>query len=284
MNVEQYNAGLFLPDLTHNFYIRGMARLRLIIKSLFKQSKFLQSLFTYDELAVRKELVEMALFISQHFAYFNELSDVQKQRFILRVQSFRRKKQFHYIGLEPSPEIPVLICAAAVQITYGLRKYRMSFFRNIYVMADEYTYGLSVQPWIGHVNRKGIFLSWKHFLHGYSINTDRHNVGLHEMAHALVYANFLGGFQKESHFVEHFEKYQLKADKLMSEEKWKLCNLFSPQAMNNFHECWAECIEIFFENPSALNIEFPELYNAIKIALNQDPLNKVKILHPDITS
>lgn len=158
----------------------------------------------------------------------------------------------------------------------------MSFFRNIYIMADEYTYGFSVQPWIGHVNRKGIYLSWKHFLHGYSINTDRQNVGLHEIAHALVYANFLGGFQKEQHFVEHFEKYQLKTDKLMCEEKWKLCNLVSPQAMNNFHECWAECIEIFFENPAELNAEFPELYYAIMIALNQDPLNKVKILHHSI--
>lgn len=151
-------------------------------------------------------------------------------------------------------------------------------------MADEYTYGPGLQPWIGHVNRKGIFISWKHFLHGYSVNSDRHNVGLHEMAHALVYANFLGGFNAEQHFVEHFEKYQTKTNELMCEEKWKLCKLFSEQAINNFQECWAECAELFFENPLELNQEYPELYNAIKMILNQDPLNKIKILRPSIAA
>jgi MtfA peptidase len=122
----------------------------------------------------------------------------------------------------------------------------MSFFRNIYIMADEYTYGLSQEPWIGHVNRKGIFISWKHFLQGYSVNSDRSNLGLHETAHALVYANFLGGFSAEKHFIEHFARYQSKTNSLMRDEKWSLCKLFSQQAINNSQECWAECAELFF--------------------------------------
>ena len=151
-------------------------------------------------------------------------------------------------------------------------------------MAYEYNYGLSPEPWIGHVNRKGIFISWKHFIHGYTINDDRSNVGLHEMAHALVYANFLGGFNAERHFINHFERYQSRANKLMCEEKWKLCGLFSPQTINNFHECWAECVELFFENPVELNKEYPELYQIIRVTLNQDPLNKIKILEAEIAA
>jgi Mlc titration factor MtfA (ptsG expression regulator) len=244
----------------------------------------LQSIFSQDEIVLQKELEWYSGLISQHFEYFNELSDQHKQRFLLRVHSFRQKKEFHYIGLEASPQIPVLISAAAVQITFGLRKYRMSFFRRIYIMADQYTYGLGLEPWIGHVNRKGIYVSWKHFLHGYSVNSDRSNVGLHEMAHALVYANFLGGFNTEQHFVDHFETYQAKTSSLMREEKWKLCQLFSQQAINNYQECWAECAELFFENPLELNQEYPELYNTIKIILNQDPLNKIKILQPGVAA
>jgi Mlc titration factor MtfA (ptsG expression regulator) len=261
-----------------------MSRLDLIIRSLFRQSKFANTFFSDNEIVVQKELEWYSELISKYFEYFNELSVPQKQRFLRRVHSFKHKKEFHYIGLEASPQVPVLICAAAVQLTFGLRKYKMSFFRHIYIMADEYTYGLSSQPWIGHVNRKGIFISWKHFLHGYSVNSDRHNVGLHEMAHALVYANFLGGFSAEQHFVDYFEKYQTKTNGLMREEKWRICNLFSEQAINNFQECWAECAELFFENPSELNQHYPELYDAIKVILNQDPLNKIKILSPNVAS
>jgi Mlc titration factor MtfA (ptsG expression regulator) len=58
--------------------------------------------------------------------------------------------------------------------------------------------------------------------------------------------------------------------------------LFSQQAINNFQQCRAECAELFFENPLDVSQEYPELYNAIKVILNQDPLNKIKILQPVI--
>jgi Mlc titration factor MtfA (ptsG expression regulator) len=70
----------------------------------------------------------------------------------------------------------------------------------------------------------------------------------------------------------------------MQEEKWKLCLLFSKQAINNFHECWAEYAELFFENPVELHKQYPELYNTIGIILNQDPLNRIKILRPLLTA
>ena len=142
-----------------------MARLDKIIRSLFPNSKFPRPAFSGDEIILQKELENYAQIIGKHFDYFNELSTPQKQRFLRRVHSFKSRKSFHYIGLQPLPEIPVLVSAAAVQITFGLRKYKMSFFENIYIMSDEYIYGLSQQPWIGHVNRKGIFISWKHFLY-----------------------------------------------------------------------------------------------------------------------
>ncbi|MBC7829306.1 MAG: zinc-dependent peptidase [Chitinophagaceae bacterium] len=175
-----------------------MLRLDLIIRSLFRKYKIARSVFSDNEILVRKELEWYSGLISQHFEYFNELSTPHKQRFLRRVHSFKRGKEFHYVELEISPQIPVLVSTAAVQITVGLRKYKMSFFNDIYIMADAYTYGFSQHPWIGHVNRKGIFISWKHFLQRYSDNTDMNNVGLHEMAHALVYANFREDFMRNS--------------------------------------------------------------------------------------
>jgi len=149
-------------------------------------------IFTEKEL--HAELMRYAEIISKEFEYFRDLTDLEKERFLQRVYHFRKSKRFIYTGLDPQDEIEILISACAVQITFGLRRYKMPFFKEIHVLADQYQLGINQQEWIGHVNRTGIYLSWKHFLLGYSSNNDHYNVGLHEMAHALEYVNFLGFF------------------------------------------------------------------------------------------
>ena len=66
---------------------------------------------------------------------------------------FRKSKSFIYTGLDPQEEIEILISACAVQITFGLRRYKMPFFKEIQVLADQYQLGINQQEWIGHVNR-----------------------------------------------------------------------------------------------------------------------------------
>lgn len=236
-------------------------------------------LFRVDSTAWKATAAEHQNMIARQFQYFNELTPPEKERFLKRVYYFKQRKNFHYIGLEPSPEIPVLISAAAVQITFGLRKYRMPFFTDIYIMADAYIYGSSQDAWVGHVNREGIYISWKHFLYSYSDNHDHYNVGLHEMAHALEYVNFLDHFRADDYFVEHFISYKHMAERVMPKLlRQPSSSLLSEQGRRDFHECWAECAEFFFENPEELNGQFPELYKSIKLLLNQDPLKKIKIL------
>ncbi|MEJ0105339.1 MAG: hypothetical protein WDO19_23500 [Bacteroidota bacterium] len=62
--------------------------------------------------------------------------------------------------------MPVLISAAAVQLTYGLRNYLLPFFKDIYITADAYSTKAANDLYIGHVSPDGIYLSWKHFLKG----------------------------------------------------------------------------------------------------------------------
>jgi len=256
-----------------------MSLIQNVAKKLSASAKKVVDAFSISEAELHKELQQYQEYIVPHFTYFNELNDAGKERFLQRVFWFKRKKHFHYQGLQFEPRIPVLISACAVQITFGLRSYRMPYFKDIYVMADQYTYGLSTQPWVGHVNRQGIFLSWKHFMQGFSVQGDRYNVGLHEMAHALVYVNFLGTIGRDENFAEQFMVYKSKAEQLLSTLR-KSCDLFTEQASQNYHECWAESVELFFENPAELNQHYGVLYDLIKELLNQDPLNKIKILKP----
>ncbi len=234
----------------------------------------------FTEKELHQELNRYATVISSQLVYFTELTSLEQERFLERVYHFRKSKKFNFIGLIPKDEIEILISACAVEITFGLRKYKMPFFRNIYVMADQYHVGVNQPDWVGHVNRNGIYLSWKHFLYGYALNNDRYNVGLHEMAHALEYVNFLGFFGGSDEFKEQFTLYKKQAELTLPDDEHSHVNLFSEQGRRNYHEAWAEGVELFFENPAELNQYYPNLYRLIKNLLNQDPLNKVKIIRP----
>ena len=45
-------------------------------------------------------------------------------------------------------------------------------------------------------------------------------------------------------------------------------------AETNLQEFWAESVELFFEKPFDFNSHYPNVYKALKLLLNQDPLNK----------
>ncbi|HEY8387993.1 MAG TPA: zinc-dependent peptidase, partial [Parasegetibacter sp.] len=104
--------------------------------------------------------------ISRYFMYYNRLSSEAKQKFLFRTFLFKKSKKFHYVEISESPEMPVLISAVAVQLTLGLDKYLLNYFRNIYVLREDYHYGHYSMPFMGHVDRSGIYLSWDNFLKG----------------------------------------------------------------------------------------------------------------------
>ena len=252
--------------------------LKRLTDKLFEKANRAVDGFKFTQIELQDELTKYESILTSQFVYFNELTPEEKGRFLERVYHFRKSKRFHYTGLSPDPAVEILVSACAVQITFGLRKYKMPFFNDIYILADQYQLGISQQEWVGHVNRRGIHLSWKHFIFGYSANNDRYNVGLHEMAHALEYVNFLGFFGASREFADQFMLYKRQAELTFPDDQFAHVNLFTAQGRQNYHEAWAEGVELFFENPAELNEYYPNLYRLIKELLNQDPLNKVKIV------
>jgi Mlc titration factor MtfA (ptsG expression regulator) len=210
--------------------------------------------------------------LKENFNYFNELSEEQKNRFVDRVYRYKRSKNFHLVEQEENPAIEVMISAAAVQLTFGMEDYKMNFFDDIYVTKDAYTYGLSNVPWAGHVNSRGIYISWNHFTQGYKYRNDRYNVGLHEMAHALEYEFQYGDSASDEVLRQKFESVMRQVEGVLFHEGWRPANLFTAEGLQNRHECWAESIELFFENPWELKQHYPDVYEGIMQLLNQNPL------------
>ncbi|MBA2498456.1 MAG: zinc-dependent peptidase [Chitinophagaceae bacterium] len=248
------------------------------IKKAVKQSLVASSPISHDHILTTDIIRNYSLIIGSRISYFNQLSPVQKLRFIKRVQVFMASKRFHFKGLAEHFEIPVLISASAVQLTFGLQDYKLQQFADIHVLGDAYKIDEEDEYFVGHVEPGSIYLSWQHFLYGYAIADDNINVGLHEMAHALLYNNFYAYYGTDTKYRLNYELFSVTTGPLIAEVITKRKSYLRGYAFRNIQEFWAVSIEAFFENPKELKYYLPDLYRALCNVLNQDPATKNKII------
>ncbi|HEV2480530.1 MAG TPA: zinc-dependent peptidase [Puia sp.] len=212
--------------------------------------------------------------VSRHFRYYNRLGLEDQRKFLFRTFQFEHSKNFHYIEVEQTAEMPILVSAAAVQLTFGLEKFKLNYFDDIFILRDDYHYGFYSRPFMGHVDQTGIYLSWDNFMRGISGYTPNCNVGLHEMAHALAYVNFITQTEEDKHFKKEFPNFSKVARPIFtSMQQGGVKNLLGDYAATNYHEFWAVAVEVFFESSVHFRHELPELYQAMARVLNQDPLS-----------
>jgi Mlc titration factor MtfA (ptsG expression regulator) len=231
-----------------------------------------------DILLTDSEFNNYNFVIGSLFTYFNDLSADDKRRFVNRVHQFKASKKFHFIGLEKQEDTAILVSASAIQVTFGLTNYQLAHFKDIYVLADAYHMDDDEELYIGHVAPEGIYLSWKHFMYGYSHKNDNINVAVHEMAHALLYNNFFAQYGIDSHFRLNYEKFSNSTGPILADVITKRRSYLRSYAFSNLHEFWAVSVEAFFENPQGLKDNMPDLYDALCRVLNQDPLSKYKLI------
>jgi len=211
--------------------------------------------------------------VSRHLKYYNRLNLEEQQKFLFRTYQFQHSKNFHYIEVEQNAEMPILVSAVAVQLTFGLEKFKLNYFDDIFILRDDYHYGFYSRPFMGHVDRSGIYLSWDNFVKGVSGQTPNCNVGLHEMGHALAYVNFVTQTEEDKYFKKEFHNFSKVARPIFTAMQSGAKNLLGDYAATNYHEFWAVAIELFFENAVQFRHELPELYEAMSRVLNQDPLS-----------
>lgn len=210
----------------------------------------------------------------KYLPYFNQLSTPGKEKFLFRLKEFIAIKVFIIHDKSGFREMPILICATAIKLSFGLTSYLLPYFKFIHIFPVEF---VGVNPFLrvlaGNVSGKSIRISWKHFLEGYQFPHDGENVGLHEMAHAYYFQNFETGQNIDENFIRHFYEFNTISNKIFQKEKGPDSNFYSAHALTNLQEFWAESVELFFERPAQLQIAYPDLYKAIIVTLNQDPLN-----------
>jgi hypothetical protein len=210
--------------------------------------------------------------VSKYIRYYNRLDLEDQRKFLFRTFLFKKARRFHYIEVKESAEMPILISAVAIQLTFGLDKFMLNYFNEIYVLKDDYHYGFYSRPFMGHVDQSGIYLSWDNFIKGISGQTPYCNVGLHEMGHALAYVTFITETEEDKHFKKEFKNFSKVARPIFADMQGGNRNLLGEYAAVNYHEFWAVSVETFFENPVCMRLDLPELYQAMVDLLRQDPL------------
>jgi Mlc titration factor MtfA (ptsG expression regulator) len=216
--------------------------------------------------------------LARYNPYFKSLSKTGRERFLRRVLLFMELKKFEYVDIDPEESMPLLVSAAAVQLTFGLENFLLDYFGTIYILKDKYRYGFYNMPFEGHVSQEGIYLSWNHFIRQFNDYSDGQNVGLHEMAHALTYVNFTVQKGRDNAFYTHFTDFSVIARPIFERMQTGESNLLGEYAATNYQEFWAVSIETFFERSTTFKRHLPELYSALCFLLNQDPLTPEKIL------
>ncbi|CAN5774522.1 hypothetical protein BH11BAC4_BH11BAC4_17440 [soil metagenome] len=217
---------------------------------------------TYEGSELHLSEAGITRMLTRRSNFYNSLDAIGKEKFLYRLQRSIKQKTFKIHDSSGFREMPVLISAAAIQLSFGLEKYLLPDFPFIHISPQEF---MAVHPNIrfleGNVSGNCINISWKHFLKGFEFPGDGQNVGLHELAHAYYYQNFQSG-NSEHDFVADFSKFTNYGNKAFEQEQVRGYDLYSDYAIRNFQEFWAESVEIFFDKPVEMKNNYPELYAA----------------------
>jgi len=169
----------------------------------------------------------------------------------------------------------IIIASAAIQITFGLRRFIFIHFNTIHLSPGMYRIPEINDKLLGHVDKskKTITLSWHNTEYGFDIPDDAHNVVLHELAHAILFENSLGLSYEEFFSRPHWDNWLIHAEKRWRFNQYRKNVLLAEYADSNLLEMFAVCVETFFEIPEKFKKLLPDLYAAMVDLLGQDPCN-----------
>jgi Mlc titration factor MtfA (ptsG expression regulator) len=206
------------------------------------------------------------------FPYYQQLSPQGRDKFLQRVLKFMLHKQWLGAnGLQIDNRMKTMVSAAAIQLTFGLKKYKLLNLRTIILLPDTFKLHKNSPEYKGATHGEKMYLSWKDFQQGYAAN-DNLNLGLHEMTHALKLSLLLGS-RFDQLFANRLEYWERKVIEIFRNSDGKAFSFLRQYAQANSAEFFAVCVEYFFENPQHFRKEVPEVFYLLAFLLNQDPSN-----------
>jgi Mlc titration factor MtfA (ptsG expression regulator) len=211
--------------------------------------------------------------LAKYAIHYQRLPEPGRRQFERLVHSFMHNKDWQGIGIRVEEEMKVMISACAAQLLLGFPRVSLRHFDRIIIRPEAYKDRASGRYHLGEVRPKAgvIMISWSDFLHGYAHTRDAHNVGLHEMAHALWFENKIDNGEHNFLHPELLQDWIDHADAEIERIKNGRSRLLRSYAGTNQAEFFAVAVEYFFEQPKEFKQDLPELYATLSAMLRQDP-------------
>ncbi len=218
------------------------------------------------------ESTSAVIFHLNDFIYFRKLTAARKAEFAQRVINFLESHDIEGTGeFEPSLNAKIHVAAAATQLTFGLEDFTFSYFETIILFPGIFRLQEGGPLMKGATTPNGIIrISIKDFDQGFANPSDKLNVGLHELGHAL-FMEFLkeANTGEEEMTEQDIYPYLQESDKMLRKGKFA-DNFLRDYAFTNRHEFFAVSVEHFFEAPLEFKEKLPELFSVLKNLLKQD--------------
>lgn len=211
-------------------------------------------------------------FISNFLVPFQDFSPKEKRQFLKRFAWFKSKKPFVFYGdIQNKEELKAYVTASAVLVTMGMRnfKFQSSISRAI-IYPSKYYSKISKKHHIGEYNPRLRILvfSAEDLKEGYRIPNDKVNLGIHEVAHALIIETKKSSTWEAMRFKVGLMRLKRIYETTEFQSRLKTSNVFREYAQTNFIEFFAVLLEVFFESPEGLKQSFPSIFQHVNRMLN----------------
>ncbi len=223
---------------------------------------------------VRRITARERQFISEFLVPFRQFNPDQKKAFLKRFAWFKSKKLFvFYGGITNQEKIKAYVSASAALLTLGIRDFRFEkSISRIIIYPDKFYSRIGKNHHIGEYNPnlKILVFSAADLENGFKIPNDNRNLGIHEVAHALMFETR----KKSSWEARRFKVGLARIKRIYNQEDFQKklgeSTYFRGYGKVNFYEFFAVAMENFIESPSEFSGKYPDLYDTIRRMLNFD--------------
>jgi Mlc titration factor MtfA (ptsG expression regulator) len=239
---------------------------------------------------VRKRLLSVAFpanwraLLVKHVGYYNTLAANEKDRFETQVKLFVGTKKITGIGTGVEDLDRILIAASAIIPVFAFREWEYDNLDEVLLypnaFSTDFQHSGPKGKYLGMVGTgrmSGVMMLSKKALRlGFSNETNKKNVGIHEFAHLVD----LSDGQMDGLPVELWDKpYAMPWINMMRQKIIKIKKGRSgidQYGATSQIEFFAVTTEYFFKRPDLLREKHPELYKVLKRFFRQDPARGFK--------
>lgn len=214
------------------------------------------------------------LLLTENFPIYGKLAQELRAKCEQRIVWFRSRKKFVFYGnVTDKEELRLILSAAAVLMTLGLKDYKMTrSLLRILVYPSQYYSRIKRRHHLGEYSPhfKTVIFSAEKIREGFAIPDDNINLAIHEFAHALSFEMI----KKSSWEARKFRVGLKKIKELFLDasfvEQLSSSQYFREYGMTNLQEFFSVTVENFVETPTIFSKDFPQLYDIIQRMLNFD--------------